>query len=63
MRSLWSPLLLLESLAGLIDVDELAEVLDVGEHGVLLHGQVVLADEEPHLYSTVLYYISAIDLT
>ena len=47
MRSLQSPLLL-ESLGLLVDADELAEVLDVCEHGVLLHGEVVFADEQPH---------------
>ena len=34
--------------SGLLDVDELREVLDVGEHGVLLHHQVVPSHQQPH---------------
>ena len=34
--------------SGLLDVDELGEVLDVGEHGVLLHHQVVPRHQQPH---------------
>ena len=30
----------------LLDVDELREVLDVGEHGVLLHPELVPGDQE-----------------
>ena len=32
--------------SGLLDVDELGEVLDVREHGVLLHPELVPGNEE-----------------
>ena len=34
--------------SGLLDVDELREVLDVGERGVLLHPKLVPGDQEAH---------------
>ena len=37
-----------EDSSGLLDVDELREVLDVGEGGVLLHPKLVPGDQEAH---------------
>ena len=37
-----------EDSSGLLDVDELREVLDVGERGVLLHPKLVPGDQEAH---------------